>query len=293
MRRVLAAGVVAVAVAWFGGGACASPEREPSDRMPTVVEDRPRHYHCQYALDRIVVDGRLDDAAWQAADWTDWFVDIEGSAKPAPRHATRMKMLWDSEHLYIGASLAEPHVSAKLTEHDAIVYHDNDFEAFIDPDGDAKNYFEVEINALNTIFDLLLVRTYLDGGPAVHEWDVASLRSAIQVDGTLNDPSDVDRSWTLEMALPWHGLEEYANRPLPPRHGHVWRMNFSRVEWQTRIVDGAYVKVPDTREDNWVWSPQGTINMHIPQRWGYVRFVGPRRTARPAPARDEKGHVVR
>jgi hypothetical protein len=58
-------------------------------------------------------------------------------------------------------------------------------------------------------------------------------------------------------------------------------MNFSRVEWQVEVVDGKYQKVPETREDNWVWSPQGKIDMHIPERWGYVRFTGMR--ARPGP----------
>jgi hypothetical protein len=37
------------------------------------------------------------------------------------------------------------------------------------------------------------------------------------------------------------------------------------------------VKVPNTNEDNWVWSPQGLINMHVPEMWGRVRFVLPRR----------------
>ena len=55
-------------------------------------------------------------------------------------------------------------------------------------------------------------------------------------------------------------------------------VNFSRVEWDTRIVDGAYVKATDSvtgrprREHNWVWSPQGTVDMHRPERWGVVQF---------------------
>ena len=30
---------------------------------------------------------------------------------------------------------------------------------------------------------------------------------------------------------------------------------------------------PKTKEDNWVWSPQGLINMHVPVKWGRVRFL--------------------
>jgi hypothetical protein len=34
------------------------------------------------------------------------------------------------------------------------------------------------------------------------------------------------------------------------------------------------VKAPHLAEDNWVWSPQGLINMHVPERWGWVEFAG-------------------
>ena len=60
---------------------------------------------------------------------------------------------------------------------------------------------------------------------------------------------------------------------VPPEPGTVWRVNFSRVQWKLDVVDGRYEKAPDTPEDNWVWSPQGVINMHQPEHWGYVRFV--------------------
>jgi hypothetical protein len=54
----------------------------------------------------------------------------------------------------------------------------------------------------------------------------------------------------------------------------VWRINFSRVEWKLDVKDGRYVKVPDTKEDNWVWSPQFVVDMHRPRMWGCVEFVG-------------------
>ncbi|MHC4414307.1 MAG: carbohydrate-binding family 9-like protein [Planctomycetota bacterium] len=245
---------------------------------PTTVEQtfeiRPKHYLCRRADAAVVIDGRLDEPAWTSAPWTDRFVDIEGDARPRPRLRTRAKMLWDDEFLYVAAAMQEPHVWATLTRHDEIVYHDNDFEVFIDPDGDSREYYEVEINALNTIFDLFLVRTYIEGGPALHDWNLEGLRSAVLIDGTLNDPSDVDEGWSVELALPWAELADHARRPAPPVHGDVWRINFSRVQWRHRVRGGRYEKLPDTPEENWVWSPQGVVNMHVPKRWGYVEFVG-------------------
>jgi hypothetical protein len=254
---------------------CAQRHGGPGRSPGASAAAYPRRYTCHRTTAEITIDGRMDEAAWADAPWTDYFVDIEGNARPRPRLATRARMLWDERYFYIAAQLDEPHVWGTLEQHDQVVYYDNDFEIFIDPDGDARNYYEVEVNALNTIFDLLLERTYIDGGPAHHDWNLKGMKNAVQVDGTLNDPSDVDRGWSVEFALPWRALAEYTHQPAPPRVGDTWRVNFSRVEWQHRVTDGRYEKLPDAPENNWVWSPQGVINMHLPQRWGYVAFAPP------------------
>ncbi len=233
----------------------------------------PRGYVCHRASRPIKIDGKLDDPAWKAAPWSEAFVDIEGARKPAPSHRTRMKMLWDDECLYVGAELDEPHVWATLTKHDSVIFHDNDFEVFLDPDGDSHLYAELELNALNATWDLLLSMPYKDGGRALDAWEVAGLRTAVHVDGTLNDPRDVDRGWSVEIAWPWGGLKELTARPVPPRDGEQWRINFSRVEWDHEVVGGKYRKIKDRKEHNWVWSPQGVIDMHRPEHWGHLQFT--------------------
>lgn len=239
-----------------------------------------RIYACYQAPGRITVDGLLDDSAWASAPWSEEFVDILGDTVPAPPLRSRFKLLWDSTHLYVAAEMEEPHVWATITARDAVVYRDNDFEVFIDPDGDGLNYYEIEINALGTVWDLLLVRPYRRGGPAITAWDIRGLQSAVRVDGTVNDPSDTDRGWTVEMALPWSVLVEAARGRRPPEDGTEWRMNFSRVQWDLDVIDGGYRKAVDPssnrprREHNWVWSPQGVVDMHLPERWGTVRFSG-------------------
>ena len=223
----------------------------------------PKHYNCVRARAPLKIDGKLDDAAWQNAPWTDWFVDIEGDAKPAPRFHTRVKMLWDDQNLYIGAELEEPDVWATLREHDSVIFHDNDFEVFLNPTADGLKYFEFEINALNTSWDLFLPKPYREGGKADNSWEIPGLRSAVWIDGTLNDPIDHDRGWTVELAFPWTAFTPRSGKGRPS-HGAEWRVNFSRVEWNK--------KLPGSKEDNWVWSPQGLVNMHVPARWGVVSF---------------------
>ncbi len=106
---------------------------EDWDKMRSIV---PRGYVCMPATDPPRIDGRLDDPAWKHAAWTDRFVDIQGKQKPKPRFQTRAKMLWDKNYFYIAADMIEPHVWGTLTKHDSVIFHDNDFEVFIDPDGD-------------------------------------------------------------------------------------------------------------------------------------------------------------
>lgn len=250
----------------------ASPPKLPGDLV------RQRQHVCYRAGSPLVIDGRLDELAWHAAPETELFVDIEGPAKARPRLTTRAKMLWDGEFFYLAAILEEPHVWATLTERDSVIFLDNDFEVFIDPDGDTQRYMELELNAFGTEWDLLLVKAYRDGGPPVHAWDIPGLRTAVHVEGTINDPSDTDGGWTVEIAIPWAGIAEVAGREAPPSGGDVWWVDFSRVEWDVHVEGDRYVKSVDPAtgkphpEHNWVWSPQGVVDMHRPETWGLVMF---------------------
>jgi hypothetical protein len=238
----------------------------------------PEQYVCYRTGSPLSIDGKLSGEAWDQVHWTKDFVDIEGDRKPRPKFRTRTKMLWDEQYFYIAAELEEPDIWATLTERESVIFHDNDFEVFIDPTGDTHNYYEFEVNALGTEWDLLLPKPYRDGGPAINSWDIKGLKVGIHIDGTLNDPATKDRKWTVEMAFPWAVLKEAAPGHRAPRAGEQWRVNFSRVQWQTEVVNGKYVKKKDPAtkkpfpEDNWVWSPQGVVNMHQPETWGFVQF---------------------
>jgi len=240
----------------------------------------PRRYVSYRASSPISVDGKLGEPAWAAAAWSEAFIDIEGDSRPQPRFRTRAKMLWDDEYFYVAAEMEEPDVWGTLTERDSVIFRDNDFELFIDPDGDTHEYYELEVNALGTPWDLMLIKPYRDGGPAIHGWDIAGLRVGVDVRGTLNRPGDRDDGWTVEIAMPWKILREAAPDHKAPKAGDRWRINFSRVEWEVDQEQGRYTKrlKPGTKdplpENNWVWSPQGAVNMHMPERWGYVQFSG-------------------
>jgi len=220
------------------------------------------HYVCRRAARPPQLDGRLNDPVWRAAEKSPRFVDLV-SGTPGFLD-TRMAALWDDDHFYVGYWVEELNVQARLTERDSFLWTENDVELFIaGPDA----YYEFQINARGTIYEVFYVwqdayrragfadRPEFDlagrnvdvlGGfqdasrhgrhPrgkrwAFMDWDCPGLRAAVHVDGTLNDDRDIDRGWTVELAIPWRGLEPLAQgRPLPPKDGDVWRMDFSRFE---------------------------------------------------------------
>lgn len=261
-----------------------------SDIAPELATDRmiyefpipfgPETYLCYRAETPLHIDGKLEESAWEEAPWTNDFVDIEGELRPKPTHRTRAKMLWDDEYFYFAALLEEPHIWATLHQRDTIIFHDDDFEIFIDPDGDGHKYGEFEMNAHNTVWDMLLFWPYhlRRGSNTIFNWNCPGLKTAVYIDGTLNDAGDTDRYWSVEIAFPWSALRELNARKATPAAGDQWRVNFSRVDWHMEIKNGRYVKITDPESgkarppENWVWSPTGRIDMHRPETWGFVQF---------------------
>lgn len=245
-----------------------------------LLDQFPNTYVAYKTEGELTIDGRLDEDDWQNVPWTEDFVDIEGDKRPAPLYRTRVKMLWDDEYLYIAAELEEPHIWATYTERNSVIFHENNFEVFIDPNGDTHNYYEYEVNALGTEWDLFLTKPYRNGGIPMSAWHITGLRKGIHLEGTINDPDDIDTLWRVELAFPWEILRECAPGRRKPMPSEQWRINFSRVQWRLNVVDREYVKRvnPETGraypEYNWVWSPQGVIDMHRPELWGYVQFSG-------------------
>ncbi len=252
------------------------------------------HYTCYRATAPIRIDGKLDEVDWKAAPASTPFVDII-TGKGA-WFDTRVRLLWDEHCLYFGFSAEETDVWATLTERDSKIWFDNDLEVFIaGPDA----YYEFEINALNTIYEVFWVwqDMYREGSPYnvpewdpagrrlmiidgigghVHprgkrngflDWDFPGLRHAVHVDGVLNSRQGKDRGWSVELAFPWEGMRWLASgRPLPPKDGDVWRIDCSRFQQigprGERLDPGA----------GWTWNRHGHYDSHIPETFTFVHF---------------------
>ena len=262
------------------------------------------HYTCRRTRNPGSIDGTSDAPAWQRAVRSPRFVDMV-TGEPG-YFDTRAAALWDDENLYVAFWVEEPFPEAHVTDRDGIVFAENDVEIFIDG-GDC--YYELELNAANSVYEVFFIwqdaysrggrfdvaefdllerhalsfagdydrqaRTFWRGthprGPrwAFREWDLPGLRTAVAVDGRLNDRFFVSRGWSAQIALPWQGLKWLAGgRSLPPRDGDVWRIFFGRFE---RMNPSGIEVQPHPA---WCWNSHGVMDTHLPERFTYVHFSG-------------------
>ncbi|UIR54947.1 carbohydrate-binding family 9-like protein [Sphingobacterium sp. SRCM116780] len=241
-----------------------------------ALQSIPKTYAVLKTNETLQIDGKDNENSWAQAKTITNFEDIQGKNFKQPAYKTELKMLWDSTYLYVYAKLYDPHIWADIKKHDEIVYLNNDFEIFLKPNLHQAEYYEVEVNALQTIFDLMLTKPYRFGGEAITHWDLKNLKSAVYVNGSLNNPQDTDSFWSVEFAIPHQSIYAFG-KPMMPKPNDYWLCNFSRVQWQHEVINDQYRRKTKNNkileEDNWVWSPIGLINMHYPERWGYIQFV--------------------
>ena len=240
---------------------------KPTEYASTHKLYKPRQYVIYRASGPVTIDGHITEKAWQDAAWTEPFEDAQSPYCPLPWKMTRAKMLYDDDNMYFAAQLQEENVWGHLTKRDTIAYYDNDFEIFIDPTADAVNYFEYEMNCLNMMFDMWHENDNYRNALADGRYDAPGLRSAVQVQGTLNYHYDTDDGWTLEVMIPFADMESHNPDMTRPKRGDVWRFNFSRVEFM-HIYNQLFPYLYTSSVEDWVWASTYVGDLHIPEMWG-------------------------
>jgi hypothetical protein len=199
-----------------------------------------------------VIDGALEDEAWKAAAP----VVLVGSFDGRPTALrTEARLLYDDAHLYVAFSVEDPDIWGTFRKRDDPIYEQEVVEVFLDANADGRTYNELQVSPHNVIFDAYF--------PARREgmdtsWD-SGMKSAVKVRGTLDDPSDRDEGWTVEMQIPIARLAEVPH--VPPKPGDRWRFNLYRLEHHgRRNVEG------------YAFSPLFVGDFHALPRFGWLTF---------------------
>ena len=163
-----------------------------------------------------------------------------------PQQPTRLRLGWTPDELRVLFHCADTHAWATMTERDAPLYEEEVIEVFLDPVGDLKSYFELEVNPLNAVLDLVLRRNR-SGYAKDFSWRCDDLRTAVRT-----TPS----SWMAELAIPFRSLVADA-----PQSGARWRANFFRID-----------RPPGMPRELSAWAPTRCGTFHIPERFGVLEF---------------------
>lgn len=224
-------------------------------------DDTRTTYDCRYTTDAIIIDGRMDDAAWQKANPLRFKVPVTGAE---PLSKTEAAMLWDEHYLYVGFKAYDKDIWSYFTERDSTTCNEDVLEVFIKPDPNAEPYYNFEINALSTVYDAFNLKRHA-GGDDHHRWNrwnCEGLKSAVTIEGTLNDPSTIDEYWQLEVAIPFAELPTLDGRV--PAAGDTWQFHLSRYDYSIHLPDGVELSSTATLS---------AVDFHRCHEWSTLRFV--------------------
>lgn len=212
-------------------------------------------YHAPKAAKAPVIDGKLDDAAWAAAPAVSLVTSYDG--QPVQRKTTA-KLTWDDKFLYAAFDCEDPDVWGDLTKKDDPIYNEEVVEVFIDANGDGKTYNELQVSPRNVNFDAAFVARRSDL-PAAMAWE-SGMKTAVQVNGTLDKADDQDKGWTAEFQIPLDKLYEVPS--LPPKKGDKWKLNLYRLEHfeRRKAIEGQ------------AFSPLFAGDFHHLPRFGWLVF---------------------
>jgi len=213
-------------------------------------------YEVSRVSSPITVDGKLDEPAWTGTPAVT--LQFLWESQTGAKQATRARLLWDAQALYVGFDAEDADINAQFLNRDDPTYQDDAVEIFINPDPKQETvYYGFEMNVRGVLYDYL----NYNSRTLFKRWDATEMKIATSIRGTMNLRTDTDGGWSLEASIPWANFEELSRRP--PAIGAIWKVNFNR--W-----DG----VPPNRRMS-IWSdPQNTTSWpHVPSRFGEIVFV--------------------
>ncbi len=194
-----------------------------------AVADEPpvvREAVCRRTATPPTIDGKGDDPAWADAQLLEHFPSFWNGTDTRSRTTTRARLLWDDQALYVLAEMTDRELRASGTTRNAKLWFGDVFEMFLKPKADAKPYYEFQFNPHGALLELAIPGMPFDFDAVAAE-PPSGITMAVTVDGTLGQPSDVDRGWTVEVRIPWSRFATTGGRP---RVGDAWRFALCRYD---------------------------------------------------------------
>lgn len=204
------------------------------------------------------LDGKLDDPCWRSAKPIEDFAAFWAGE---PRSGTRAYLVWDHEALYYAAEMTDAELRSFGKSRNAHLWEGDVFEMFLKPSKDRPEYYEFQVNPRAVVFEVAFPKR----GPLPHPFDqepVLGHKAAVALDGTLDQPGDVDRGWTVEGRIPWTAFAPSGGKPKP---GAVWSFALCRYDYGPQGTEPVLMST----------APLTQRSFHRYEDYGSLRFEGP------------------
>jgi hypothetical protein len=266
MWRFLWAGMAAVTMSALAVVATsASKDARNQARASTEEKAEPavvRSAECRWAGGPIMIDGKLNEAAWQKAQVLKDFA-VYWQSRPA-KTATKARLLWDNDYLYFAAEMEDTDLYADIQERNGTIWFNDVFELFFKPAQEQLAYYEFQVSAANTQLELFFPSRGSGGYHRFAPLTKLGMNSAVQLQGTLNNWQDKDTGWTVEGRIPLAAFEISGQRP---QAGARWRFALCRYDYS------AAFERPEISSTAPLTEPE----FHRYEDYGELLFVGPPR----------------
>jgi len=176
---------------------------------------------------------------------------------------TEVRALYDDTYLFVQFKCEDPYIWATIEDRDGPVWEEECVEIFLNPSGSKHQYFEINLNPLNTLFDACVLNRRTEqrqneSFEPLAQFDIAGVKTETKIEGDMHVDGG-GKSWTAYYAIPHKALYGAAN--VPPQAGDIWRANFYRIDSPT-----------SDQHDHYAWSQTGKVAFHLPWRFGFLRF---------------------
>jgi hypothetical protein len=204
----------------------------------------------------IKLDGKLDEPAWSKAISSGALVNTLTGEAAEP--SASVKLLWDDKNVYFAFDVADEYLKSTFTKNDDHLWEQDCVEIMVDPDGDGKNYFELQVSPANKHFDTSYDSRRVPQPFGHVDYD-SKLSSGVSAHGKLND-DDKDEGYIAEIAVPWSAFTVGEAKQQAPKPGDTFRMNFYVMDARKEGVRAVG------------WSPPRVGDFHVPARFGKITF---------------------
>lgn len=213
----------------------------------------------------ITIDGKMNEEIWAhtEARTFDNFYRID---KPDDQQRTTFRMLWDEKNLYLFYKMEDKFLTARETKRDGEPYLDDCAEIFFITVPDSLDtHFGYEFNLYKASNDFVYFNDFYQGEHGILKTFNPEFEVEVTYDGTVNDNSDIDKGWMMEIAIPisnFDGLGKF----VPVEVGNKWA--FLAIRQDRNDAEG-------NRRSTSTIFPIYDIskNVHQANRFGLMEFV--------------------